>query len=740
MNLRILMLVGLMASITCTTIVRAESITDRLLKNVSALDCAGNPASMVVWGDATPLVVAPDGRIFAAAVEADAGRVVAIGHGGFINTDKADSETFAANAIKWLSAARRINTETPARIFGLNDGMAAELTRRDISFKRVGGNVKTVNLEETDIFIGSTQAFATCNRLEELDRWLRLGGGLFATETAWGILQLNPDLTIHTLAANRLLQQVGILFTNESHSAFGAKDGYPIDRNLLPWANANAAFDVLNGKTKGDQQFAARIVGDAVHWVPLDSPLIRQMRHMQKQHRDEFAKHYQALANRRITPKAQPLLRALFDLDSRLASEFPANQIEAHPSHVAFPGKVGKERVVSAEITIDPTIPGWHSTGLYAPPGEVVAVTVPSRASSIDASVQIGAWRDPHSHAYRVRMKNAMRRFPIKEKETEAASAIGGPIYIVLPQNADRAIGKEAFCIDVRGAVAAPHYQHGVTSLAAWRDQIRQLDAPWAEIGSGKLIFTVPSSAIRNLERPDLVMSHWDKVHEAMQSLEPRTNNHWADRPYRYVADASVSWGYMYCPANNPIVIPMNEAAAIFDVTNFDANGPSNLWGHYHEMGHAHQNPLWTDNATTEVTVNIFTVYALNKINGYALDSEATRSDPLTAWKTFDAQRNSGKPFEDVGGPFPRLQFYALLWHAFGFDAFHTAFDRIRAVANPFPQNKAEERNLFLIHFSESVGRDLSPYFDAWGIDVFDASRKRLKPLPAWMPMAPNPK
>ena len=233
-------------------------------------------------------------------------------------------------------------------------------------------------------------------------------------------------------------------------------------------------------------------------------------------------------------------------------------------------------------------------------------------------------------------------------------------------------------------------------------------------------------------------MDHWDRVHEAMQSLEPRTDNHWADRPYRYVADVSVSWGYMYCPADAPIVIPVKEAPAMFREENFDNEGANKLWGHYHEMGHAHQNPLWTDGATGEVTVNIFTVYALHAVNGYPLDSEAMRSTPKHAWQTYAGHKASGKPFPEVGGPFPRLQMYALLWHTFGFDAFHEAFDRLRATpVDQRPRDDAGERNLFCLHFSQSVGHDLSGYFEDWGIPIREEIHVQLAPLPEWRPAQP---
>jgi hypothetical protein len=337
-------------------------------------------------------------------------------------------------------------------------------------------------------------------------------------------------------------------------------------------------------------------------------------------------------------------------------------------------------------------------------------------------------------------MKHALRRFPIEAPVTTIASAIGGPIYLDLPGNLEDSLGRDMLTIHIDGAAPMPLYRHGETDLDAWRERIRAYEAPWAELESDQLVLTVPSSAIRDLDRPDLVMDHFDRVAAAMHTLEPRSRNHWPDRQYRYVADASVSWGWMYCPANAPIVIPMQAAAAMVDLANFDGEGPNRLWGHYHEMGHAHQSGRWTDGATTEVTVNIFTVYALHSVNGYPLDSEVMRSDRARAWAMFEKHRASGEPYEQVGGPFPRLQMYALLWHEFGFDAFRETFGRIRELDHSMVRSldTTGERNLFVIHFGETVGRDVSGYFEAWGIDVTDETRQRLAELPSWMPAPPD--
>ncbi|MEZ6233950.1 MAG: M60 family metallopeptidase [Phycisphaerales bacterium] len=716
---------------------------DALLHDVATLRSGGNPASLVAWGDAEALLVAPDGRVFAAASTLGRGRVVAIGHGGFVSTTEGDSEVFAANAVGWLAGREAhvgdgLSDAEPIRVAGLTNAIEGELDRRGVAFERVQAEPRDLDFDAVDVVVGSAQAFERGGRLADLRAWIDRGGGMLLTETAWGQLQLNPDLTVDTLAANRLLEAAGIRFTHLSQRPFGPDGDYPLDRSLLSGGNATHALRVLAGQEEGDGVLAARVAGDAFACVPLDSPLVLEARAIAMAERVRLDEAYANLRTARLTPERDALARALIDLDSRLAMELSARDVRAHASSAAFPGPLGPDRVRHAVIELDAGVPGWRSTGLYAPPGEVVTIRVADALVGAGVHVQIGAWRDPHDHPYRVRLRDAIRRFPVDTPEVEVASAIGGPIYIDVPVGLARTTRGSVWRVEIDGAAEMPRYVSGVTDIGQWRSRIRHLDAPWAEFESGELVLTVPSSAVRDVEHPDAVMAHWVRVHGAMQSLEPRTDNHWADRPYRYVADVSVSWGYMYCPADGPIVIPASAAAAMFQIENFDANGPNNLWGHYHEMGHAHQNPLWTDGATGEVTVNIFTVYALHTVNGYPLDADVTRSTPRTAWETFDRHRSTGSRFEDVGGPFPRLQFYALLWHSFGFEAFHAAFDAMRALPSEArPRTQDEERNAFLIAFSEAVGRDLSGYFDAWGIEVTDQSRERLAGFEQWMPEPP---
>ncbi|MHC4935878.1 MAG: M60 family metallopeptidase [Planctomycetota bacterium] len=706
-----------------------------ILEGVTEIHGGGNPASVLAWGSATPLLVGPDGEVLAAAGTIGSGRVVVLGHGSFVGDERGDTPRFIANALEWLAGTAAAGELQLPRV---PPGVAALLVEegRTVSV----GELDSIrcDLGAVDVVIGSPQAWRRAGRFAELRRWLEAGGGMLVTETAWGVLQLDRALDLDTLAANELLEAAGIRFTRDAHSPFGAGEGYPILPARLAVGNASHALALLAGAQDGDRELAGRVCARAFAGAPLDGDFLREARALRDDPTVGYGEAIRSLGRRRITAKESPLHFALLDLDARLASDLPVDEVTAHPTAGVFPGPLGEARLEVVEVSIDPAVPGWHSTGLHVPPGEVVEVRLRSPIPTDGWSLQVGAWRDPHQHDHRRRLKSAIRRFPVEAGVTRVASAIGGPLYLDLPPGMTIPRSAEEVLVRVSGAAPMPVYRRGVTDPAEWRERIRSIEAPFAEFISDSLVLTVPSSAIREVEDPERVMAHWDRVHEVMQSLEPRSPTHWADRPYRYVADVSVSWGYMYCPSNGPIVIPSSAAAAMFQPENFDGEGPNRLWGHYHEMGHAHKNPLWTDRTTSEVTVNIFTVLALHEVNGFPLDSPEMRTEPARAWRTWRDHRATGRRYEEVGGAFPRLQFYALLWHAFGFEAFHRAFDSIREAGSGGRRGDIVlERNRFLVHFGEAVERDLSEYGASWGMQVTDETRERLARFPSWLPAEP---
>ncbi len=699
---------------------------DTLTEGVAAIATGGNPATMVVCGDAQPLVADQQGRVYAAATTLGLGRVVALGHGGYFTDTRTDTPRFLARSVTWAAGG----VGRPLRVVGLTEPIVEALGDLGVDAETASGRS---GLDGVDVVIASPQQWASWARLDELERFVRGGGGLVVGECAWGQLQLGRADSLENLAANRLLAAAGIMFTQDAASP--VRDGvYPVDLSAARLSNAERALEVLSGDRSGDSALAARVVADAFAVVPLDHPIIATATTLREAHAEQIDAAFGAMIERPLRAQDAPLARALIDLDARFARELPAEQITTHSSAAAFPGLVPADADRSSRtFALETSIPGWRSTGLWAPPGELVTVEIAGIDERWGLAIQIGCWLDPQLMDERVRLPAGVRRFDVLVPTTRVASAIGGPIYIDLPADLPPSVAE--LRVTITGAVSMPRYRLGHTDERAWRDEIRHAPAPWAELESDELVFTLPSEVVRTLDDPAAVMEHWNAVHRAMDSLQPRSPNHWPDRQYRFVADERLSWGYMYCPANAPVVIPTSAADEMVDAENFDNEGPNRLWGHYHEMGHAHQDPLWTFAGTGEVTVNIFTVYALHTVNGYPLDSEVMRSCPETARRRFAEHDANGAPFDEwKRDPFLALQTYAMLWHEFGFEAFARTFAHYRGRVDQ-PRSDDERRDAFVVRMSRLVERDLTPYFRAWGVPVSDPAAAESGVVPAWMPL-----
>lgn len=548
---------------------------------------------------------------------------------------------------------------------------------------------------------------------------------MLCVETAWGQIQLGHASGVDDLAANLLLGEHGVYYTGRALSP--GRDGmYELDGRMADLANASHGLDVLAGKIEGDVTIAARVVRRALAVVPIEGPMFAQAEVLAAGNAQSLNAAYAGMAASPLKLSEHPLACVLLDLEARRGRHGSAG---AHPSARAFPGPVPDNAPrVTRRLNLDDGIGGWRSTGLYAAPGEAVSVRV--IGGDQPATLRIGCWLDPQDFDDRYRFPVASFATPMVDGRATLSSPIGGPVYVELPDDPGPIV------VEFAGAVEMPRFRLGIDDPDAWRMRLRDLPAPWAELESDELVLTLPAGVVRDLDRPDLVMRHWDRVHEAMQALEPRSPRHWPRRQYRYVADKKLSWGYMYCPSNAPIVIPINEAAAMVDLEHFDSDGPNGLWGHYHEMGHAHQNPMWTFAGTGEVTVNIFTVLALHTVNGYPLDSEVMRSDPKRALDAMHAHAERGAPFHRwKSEPFLALQTYALLWHAFGFEAFERTFRSYELLPDgQQPGDDRAKRDRFVLQMSRSTGHNLWPYFRAWGVPLSDVPEREVAGLPVWMP------
>lgn len=719
---------SLLCLLCCLALSPAARSAHPITEGVDAIHTGGNPATLIVWEDATPLVVRDDGVVFAACVEIGRGRLVALGHGSFFSSDRADTPRFLRQAVAWAH-----DDERPPRVFGLSqerlDAIGLEATA-------VTGTVGDVDLGQVDVIVCSPQEWDGADKLRQLQRFAAIGGGIIVGECAWGQIQLGRAEDLDDLAANRMLTSHGLMFTERAESP-GRSGVYDVDAERAPYGHVSDGLRALADGGGDRPALTALVVGEALRIAPTDGPLAQRARRISRSQSTPLSNAYASMAERPLTPESDPLARAMIDFDARVLSTTPPDRINAHPSADAFPGPYDRDATpVVHEIPLRSSGGAWNSTGLWARPGQIVRLRVPAMLEDSGVQLRIGAWLDPQSFPQRVRLAHASRAFDLKPGLGVIASPIGGPIYLQTPSDFDY---DGPVTMRSMGAIKMVHYVHIETSVEDWNAMLADPSTPWCELESEHLVFTLPTDMVQGCDRPDVVMDHWERVITAMGGLNRRSPRHWPDGKYRIVADKKLSWGYMYCPADAPVVIPTTAADEMVDQSQYDAEGPHELWGHYHELGHAHQNPAWTFAGTGEVTVNIFTVYALHTVNGYPLDSEHLRTAPDVSWRRYQEHIANGAPFDKwKSDPFLALQTYAMLWHAFGFEPFRETFALYYTPDGPRPSSDDEKRDAFVRTFSEAVGRDLSGYFEAWGVPLGDAVGEDLSELEAWMPSAPE--
>ena len=438
-----------------------------------------------------------------------------------------------------------------------------------------------------------------------------------------------------------------------------------------------------------------------------------------------------------VTPQVIEAARAELKRIRALKPE----QVKPHPTAATFPGAVpakAKRVTKTVDIIVNTKaewIRGpyagsgsniWHGTGLYAAAGEVITVTLAKPLVKTGLRIRIGCHKD------RLWRKKKWSRppeitdsWPLDAVTMKVASPFGGLIYIETPVR----YARERFTVKIAGGVEAPFFDLGKTTLADWKSTIRHRPAPWAELQGKKFTLTVPSRVVRKLDDPATLMQLWDRILDADADLAAWSRNRY--RRERFVADVQISAGYMH--SGYPLMAHLDIVETIVNVDRLKANKHGGIWGFYHELGHNHQSRQWTFRGTTEVTVNLFTLYVYHTV--FELKQPRNGLYGAARKRKIERYLKNGAKFSDwQRDPFLALLMYMQLQEEFGWKPFQKVFAEYRK--NPPRRRWSEEkkRDEWMTRMSNAVGKNLGPFFQAWGVPTSANARKSIAKLPKWMP------
>jgi hypothetical protein len=480
-----------------------------------------------------------------------------------------------------------------------------------------------------------------------------------------------------------------------------------------------------------DQKIAAQVVGYAVDALNLDF--------------DSYYDQIEPLldeapvvptAKNPVVPEEEPVDFLMLKIANRYAVDLPPGELKAHPAGFDFPGAPAQgAELVTETVTIDGSYSGrsgkyfasaagkarWSSTGLWAPAGGVVTITVPTKAVN-KLNLLIGAHTDNLWNKDKIkRFPSIVRSFAITKESIQVANAFGGLIYLRTPGGTG--IGKVE--VTIAGAIRAPLYMHGVTSLEEWQNTVRYYPAPFAEFVTDKIAFTVSSSAAAAIDDPVALMDFWDNILDAYSDLDG--NSYERARAERFTLDRQISAGGWH--SGYPVMGHMPDSGGLLDLAKIKEKGS---WGPFHELGHNHQYKDWHLPGTTEATCNLWSVYISEEVLGLDLGVSHGALKTEKRKERLEGYLATGPDFSKWS-VWTALETYLQLQEAFGWGIYATLFTEYRELnANQTPKNNQERIDQWVVRSALAVGYNLGPFYVSWGFPIGNEVMGEIAALPEW--------
>ena len=656
------------------------------------------------------------------------GRVLAAPDHQMLNMEEfgAVSGAFYLGAIEWLAGT----ADRGVRVVTYDAGVARWLGEQGYGAVTVVDEAGlAATLAQADVFVppwlGTSEPEAN---LEAIGAFVRAGGGLAVADYGVGY-QWWWGLPVHAAPSNRLLREAGLGFATGHRWDEGAVALGPLP---APPVGAQELLEML--AAPGD--FAPAVLdrggvllGRIFDVLAPEDPLALHLD-------DGFAAAIDAVRPSPDAPVDSTWEQGLLQREASLLDAQPLDAVRPHRTADAVFGAVpeGAARGVRT-VHIDPSVTGWHATGVYAAPGERVTLELPPAALGVGYRVRINGHTDDISvRDTWLRPPRVHRSYAVEESPTSVANPFGGAIYIDV--GSDRR-GAPPFPVTLRGGVAAPLYVHGVTTDEEWVRTERDNPAPYAELVGQRLALSVPAALVRGLDAPSELMAFWEQV----VALQDELGAHAALRtgPERINIDVQISVGWLH--AGYPIQGPTEAAAELLDLPGLLRSGS---WGWFHELGHEAQrrpDKSWGwDNAYTfdgavEATVNLFTCYVYDHMGMPDRGGWSWTGSRQGVMRRALGALGEGDTFAsaEVGA---KLALFLELRDSWGWEPVAALIAGYQAAAPAeLPEDEQAERDEALLRLSAAVDHDLTPFLrDTWGLEVSDAAVAAQAGRLPWMP------
>ncbi|CAF3443400.1 unnamed protein product [Rotaria socialis] len=658
-----------------------DQIPQILFEGVSSLKTIGCPGTLIPVTNQTRAVIcgADSNNVIAAASLLGRGRCLVFAHSGypymFINVDVEDRR-FVENCRLWLAKGRN------AQFVLIDDTQS----------------LSDVPLDET-ILVWNGECIKNDTFMQNLHDYLRQGGALVCGATPWGWLQLNSGKILSDLPFFHFCDFIGIKLT-ENYS--NCSNPMPFQLELIQFKNIHHATQKLVADPTDIESLC--IVGGAckdlnvdVSGLPID--ILKNI--AMKAENEVIPSNSCPIQDKCCRQKSNGLCGILCVLTSTKA-----------PGIANFPGDFSHPPVTETHVIfhIESNANEWYCTGYYAVAGIPIQIDVLECMGAMGWSIRIGCHSDHLENCEELRRWSCISiNKPLVGNSIQMSSAFGGLIFLQSPNGESNSI-----TVRLHHVVLTLTYDSmDPNRVANWQHRRHHARGLWADIAGQHIVLNLPSKSLRHLKSTQLdeVLLFWDSVvlaHHELRGTKPKHRE-------RIVCDEQPSAGYMH--SGYPIVTHMDVTDPQSDkfLFNIHVLKKKGWWGVFHELGHNMQRDWWTFDGTGEVTVNIFTLHAMNIIchiqpwiHPWLEEQESNTRIYIENGCNFDEWKDD---------PGIGLIIYAQLAREYGWETYKQVFRQYEQT-QPYLDSNQEKMDHWIEIFSRQVGYNLIPLFKFWGFPV----------------------
>ncbi|HHV43081.1 MAG TPA: hypothetical protein GXX57_00230 [Firmicutes bacterium] len=281
--------------------------------------------------------------------------------------------------------------------------------------------------------------------------------------------------------------------------------------------------------------------------------------------------------------------------------------------------------------------------------------------------------------------------------------------------------------VTIEGGYPFTYFVLGEHTIEDWYAMLEKYrDIPAIELVGTRVMITASFDTAKDIDDPVQLLQYIDEAIAVANKVsgldeEDPDPRHRPSAYRQHMRENNAPGTYMYMFLNHTGYYP-DAFKSILNTQSFTKNG----WGPWHEFGHTYQQNPWRWDGLGEVTVNIYSFSIERHFgNRSRLEREGCYQRAFAYFNQPDRNYNQ---IDDV---FLKLVMFWQLDLAFGEDFYpqlHRAYRELPP--DQQPQRDSEKIQQFITMASQVANRNLTPFFEVWGLRPTPQTREQIAGLP----------